>query len=66
MVVSTIMAGCSQPIAPQVAKGHVQVPSDFPEAYYQQAKVTGSTILQINPSASLVTIVVGRGGPLHV
>lgn len=60
LVFTGLIAGCAPHISPPVAPEHLQVPADFPEAYYLQA----SKVLRVDPARSLVTIVVRRGGPL--
>ena len=63
-VFAGLLASCTPRISPPVLPGHLQTPADFPEAYYRQAEVSGSKVLQIDSARSLVTIIVRRGGPL--
>ena len=61
-VLALLVAACAQqPPAPTPA---AEAPPGFPEAYYRQAAVQGTPVMQIDPAASLVAIEVYRGGSL--
>lgn len=64
LIIACLVASCTPHISPPAAVEHLQAPAGFPEAYYRQAELSGSKILRVAPSRSLVTIVVRRGGPL--
>jgi len=63
-LLAVLLGACSStPPAGQVAPAEPS-PADFPEAYYRQATADGKKVLRIDPSASLVTVKVRRGGRL--
>jgi len=59
-----MMAACTPHILPPSTVTKDQAPADFPEAYYRQAESTGSKILTVDSTRSLVTIIVRRDGAL--
>lgn len=66
LVLTSLLAGCVTAPSPQqvVRPASVQLPSEFPEAYYQQAQSQGKNVLRIIPEQSLVSIEVHRAGTL--
>ena len=58
-----LLASCgSQPQAPVPPAS--EVPPNFPVAYYRQVAAQGGRVFRIDPSASIVTVVVRRDGSL--
>jgi hypothetical protein len=64
LLLASAVAACTQPVSPQSAIERSRLPADFPETYYRQAEAAGNKILRIDPTSSLVTIDVRRGGAL--
>lgn len=64
LFLAVFVAGCAPRIIPQAHEAYTQAPEKFPEAYYRQAEVSGSTVLRIDAKRSLVAIDVRRGGTL--
>lgn len=60
--ITTALLSCTQHIPPQPTTE--LIPSEFPEAYYHQAKTTDSIILRVDSKRSIVTINVFKGGIL--
>lgn len=62
-LVAALLAACApQPVTP--IPPETAAPPGFPDAYYRNAARAGDAIFAIDPAASLVTIVVRRGGTL--
>lgn len=64
MLCAGLLASCAPRISPPVTEEPLQVPADFPLAYYSQAETAGSKILRIDTNHTRVTILVRRGGVL--
>jgi len=64
LAIAGLLAGCAPRIAPRAPEEILQVPPDFPEAYYRQAEASGSKVLRIDSKRSLLTIYVRRSGSL--
>ncbi|MGC2047487.1 MAG: YceI family protein [Gallionella sp.] len=54
---------CALSISPPSQAESEQVPADFPEAHYRQARESGKKILRVASAQSLVVIEVHRAGP---
>lgn len=59
-----LLTGCTKSVTQPLAADHLQAPYDFPEAYYEQARLHDSKILKVDSRHSLLAIIVHRGGPL--
>lgn len=64
MFCAGLISSCTSHIATPVSVEAVQIPADFPLAYYKQAEATGSKIMRIDADHTIVTILVRRGGVL--
>lgn len=61
---SCVLATCAPGNPPQTQVESAQVPANFPEAYYRQAKALGKKILRVDSAQSLAVIEVHRAGAL--
>jgi hypothetical protein len=64
MILAGWVVACTPRISPPVTVAHLQLPADFPEAYYRQTEAAGSKVLRVDSNRSLVTVLVRRGGAL--
>ena len=62
VVLAILLAGCAQKLL--ISSDPAMSLSDYPAAYYQQARAAGMKVLRINSARSLLTIAVRRSGPL--
>jgi hypothetical protein len=64
LLLAFMLNGCSPPLAPPVTTEKLKAPADFPAQYYRDLEASGSKILHVDPTRSLITILVRRGGSL--
>lgn len=62
--IAGLLVSCSQPATAPANVTLAPLSAKIPELYYQQAKKSGSAVYEIVPGLSLMTVHVGRDGPL--
>ena len=63
-LIAGMLTACAPGIPPQMPVEAIQVPVEFPEAHYRQAKALGKKILRVDSAQSLIVIDVHRAGSL--
>ena len=64
LALTLLSSACTPPLSPQTIVTQAPPPETFPQAYYREAQAAGSSIYQVDPNRSIVTIIVRRDGAL--